>query len=236
MRRFFVFFSFPSPLPTPFPPLDPSAHLRAPWQGQVGGVWVQRQGSSCHQRCAHPSSCGTALPIHQILASLALWLLLRPLRCCLVRSPLLCSALLPTLSPQTGARLAWRVLPGSSSGTVPVLQPGGFSCCCFSVFPPCPADPLETGSVFGLGEGPSAAQPGLGVLQAPGGSDPSPCSAQPGCARAAIPALPHPHPRVRRAHVGFAVGLSTTALTPIPSSCPGFGLCPRVNPSRSFPS
>lgn len=104
------------------------------------------------------------------------------------------------------------------------------------LFPPCPADPLETGSVFGLGEGPSAAQPGLGVLQAPGGSDPSPCSAQPGCARAAIPALPHPHPRVRRARVGFAVGLSTTALTPIPSSCPGFGLCLRVNPSRSFPS
>lgn len=30
------------------------------------------------------------------------------------------------------------------------------------LFPPCPADPLETGSVFGLGEGPSAAQPGLG--------------------------------------------------------------------------
>lgn len=193
---------------------------------------MQRQGSSCHQRCAHPSSRGTALPTHQILASLALWLLLSPLRCRLVRSPLLCSALLPTLSPQTGARLAWLQLWHRSCAAAQGVQLLLFQC----LFPPCPADPLETGSVFGLGEGPSAAQPGLGVLQAPGGSDPSPCSAQPGCARAAIPALPHPHPRVRRARVGFAVGLSTTALTPIPSSCPDFGLCPRVNPSRSFPS
>lgn len=72
------------------------------------------------------------------------------------------------------------------------------------------------------------------MLQAPGGSDPSPCSAQPGCAGAAILALPHPHPGAKRARVGFAVGLSTTALTPTPSSHPGFGL--RVNPSRSFPS
>lgn len=72
------------------------------------------------------------------------------------------------------------------------------------------------------------------MLQAPGGSDPSLCSAQPGCAGAAIPSLPHPHPRAKRARVGFAVGLSTTALTPTPSSHPGFGL--RVNPSRSFPS
>lgn len=95
---------------------------------------MQHQGSSCHLCCARPSSRGTALPTHQILASLALWLLLRPLRCHLVRSSLLCSALLPTLSPRTGARLAWMVLPGSSPGTVAVLQPGVFSCCCFSVF------------------------------------------------------------------------------------------------------
>lgn len=60
-------------------------------------------------------------------------------------------ALLPTLSPWGGLRLSWMVLPGSSSGPVlfPCCSPGGSAAAVSVSFPPCPADPLKTGSVSG---------------------------------------------------------------------------------------
>lgn len=141
----------------------------------------------------HPSSHGTALPTHHILASLALWLLLRPLRCHLVRSPLslLCSAPHPEPLERGKVGLDDPSWPQLWPGAVP-LQPRGFSCCCLSVFSHLVLLILSRqGVCLGLREDPAAAaQPWLGVLQAAGGSDPSRCSAQPGCARAAIPALP----------------------------------------------
>lgn len=141
---------------------------------------------------------------------------------------LLCSALLPTLSPRTG--WAWSGWSFPAPALAPFLcRSRGFSRCCLilSLFPPRPADPLKTGSVFGAQGGSSAAQPGL--LEAL-----TLLRAQPGCARAAIPALPHPPPRAERAPVGFW-GSQQSCLNPSPSSRPGPGLCPRFNP-RSFPS
>lgn len=113
---------------------------------------------------------------HPILARLALWLLLRTVRChLLVTSSVLCSACHPQLCPRRRVRREevwpWRVLPG-------LLAPHWASGCShrgvqllqspFSVsFPLHAAHRLwRQGACLGLRSDPSAAQWGLAVPQA----------------------------------------------------------------------
>lgn len=115
-----------------------------------------------------------------------------------------------------------------------MLRPGGFSCCCLSVFSHLVLLILSRqGACLGLREDPAAAQPGLGVLQAPGGSDPSLCSAW-ACQSCSSPPASSPS-RSAPCPCWVCRGPQPSCLNPSPSSRPGFGLCPRLNPSRSFP-
>lgn len=214
MRRFLGFFSSPFPPSRPFRP--PEGVMARPGWRNLGAASGQLLPALLFpsflpwDSTSHSPHPGFSCPVATTEASQ-------------VSSgddpfTLLCSAAHP--EPLERVRLAWMVLPSSSSGTIPVPQPGGsFAAVSFSVsFPTSSCKSLtDRGCVWGFGRIPRAGS--APVVEA--------------LSSATIPALPHPHPhpRAKRGHGGFSMGLSRAALTPSPSPGPGFGLSLRVNPN-----